>query len=300
MVGVKLSSWDNYIPDPKNKEYKPYSEIATAVAEKTLLKSGSSSDNIDLLISLTETSDYFAPQAGCLIKEKLNLSNSVVINLNDGLGGFNQGISVASQFLYDNTYSNALVLVGESIHGFLDDSHWSSEFYRDGVTAIYLQKDDSLKKHILALKFCSFGEYYDLLQIRSGGSRCPITSESIFRNEHRLNNYKDLNISNTIENIFRDTLESCLKESQVTPQNIDYYILSNAYPGVFYAQKRVLSELVDIEGKVCEQDSYCGFSTDIIEQLKKFENQYGNIEGKTVFVFEISLGLQCSGLLLRI
>jgi 3-oxoacyl-[acyl-carrier-protein] synthase III len=283
------------IDEPTNKMI--YSDLCVKAGEKIFQNTKFKPEDVELVISITDTADYFLPQSGCLIGSKLNLNNPTVINLNGGLAGVNQAISVAAQFFQDSTYQNAIIFTGEAIRPFVSTNNFTDEFYQNGAAALLLTNDNT--KGLIAECFQANGRHYNFLQMRAGGSKAPADLERIKRGEHKLEHYEKIKMKPHLQKAFENVLLQCLKTSQIPVDRLDFFVLTNIIPDAYNWQLEVLKRLTDLDDKVHIMNSQWHFSADSVIQLKTALSKNPEKE-RYVFVFEYELGTQASGIILKI
>ncbi len=158
-----------------------YSDLGVIAAQRAIAASGLSPDDIGAVISITETSDYLAPQAGALLAHRLGLRSQMVLNLNDGLVGFNQGIAAAG-VLFTPEVEAVLLVTGEVF------SSMGLESPSDVVGA-YVVQAESQGMSIEAPEFRCFGDLAEAYMVKVGGSAHKLDHDALQRGEHCLRRY---------------------------------------------------------------------------------------------------------------
>lgn len=114
---------------------------------KAIESAGLHKDDIDMLIVATTTADKLSPSTACIIKDELNLTNTVAFDISAVCSGFLFGMSVAQQYIYSGMYKN-IVVVGVDI--FSTITNWTKRdcvFFGDGAGATVLSASEDRGFH---------------------------------------------------------------------------------------------------------------------------------------------------------
>lgn len=165
-------------------EGKGTSDMGAEAVKNLLKKTGTSPDEIDLLICTTVTPDMQFPATANIISDKVGIKNAFSFDLNAGCSGFLFGMSTASKFIQSGKYKK-VVLVGadkmSSIVNYEDRS--ISPIFGDGAGAVLFEpttEDIGIIDEILHVD--GAGRKY--LHQKAGGSVKPPTHETIDAHEH--------------------------------------------------------------------------------------------------------------------
>jgi 3-oxoacyl-[acyl-carrier-protein] synthase-3 len=84
------------------------------IAAKALLNDFDIAHEIDLLIFVSQSPDYFLPATAILLQERLRLSDAcMAFDINLGCSGYVYGLQVVGQFIQSGAVRKALLLVGD-------------------------------------------------------------------------------------------------------------------------------------------------------------------------------------------
>jgi 3-oxoacyl-[acyl-carrier-protein] synthase-3 len=160
------------------------SDMGTKAVEDLLKKTGTSPDEIELLICCTVTPDMLFPATSNIISDKVGIKNAFSFDINAGCSGFLYGLATASQFIESGKYKK-VVLVGadkmSSIVNYTDRS--TCPIFGDGAGAILLEPNTE-GLGILDYKNLVDGSGRKHLHQKAGGSLKPPTHETIDAQEH--------------------------------------------------------------------------------------------------------------------
>ena len=123
------------------------SYLGKFAALQAIEASGISKKDIDMLIVATTTPDKLSPSTACIIKDELELTNTVAFDISAVCSGFLFGMSVAEQYISSGMYKN-VVVVGVDIFSTITD--WTRRdcvFFGDGAGAVVMTKSEEKGFH---------------------------------------------------------------------------------------------------------------------------------------------------------
>ncbi len=164
------------------------SDLALNAARAALADAKLSPADIDLLIIATITPDQQIPATACMVQHKLGLATTTTcLDINAACSGFIYAMELASAMISTGRYRHALIIGAEKLSSIVDwQDRTTCVLFGDGAGAAVLGPADGQGTGILGTKLGAFGENADLLQIPRGGSRAPLTQETIGAREHFL------------------------------------------------------------------------------------------------------------------
>ncbi len=140
---------------------------------------------LDLIIAATNTPDYTFPATACLIQDALGADNAGAHDLAAGCSAFLYALASAVQFIRTGAYRHILVIGVETASRILD---WSDKntcpYFGDGAGAVVLAASEQ-PGGMLAFTLHSDGSGGDLLILPGGGSRHPLSQETLDQGLHR-------------------------------------------------------------------------------------------------------------------
>lgn len=149
------------------------SDLAIVAAEKALKRSGLTSDQLDLIIVGTTSPDTLFPSVACLLQKKLNAVKAAAFDVSAACSGFNYALTVAAQFIENNTYKNIMVVGADTLTKYLDwHDRGTCILFGDGAGAVVLSASED-GFGILANWLKAEGQMGDKLIMPGGGSRDP-------------------------------------------------------------------------------------------------------------------------------
>ena len=141
--------------------------------------SGTHADEIDVILLATMTPDAPMPSAACLLQERLGASHAGAMDLNAACAGFIYALLTGAQFIGAGTCQRVLV-VGADVNTRIVNPEDEKTFplFGDGAGAVLLGPGDQ-DQGLLAYTMGSDGAGADLLRIPGGGSRSPLTPQTL-------------------------------------------------------------------------------------------------------------------------
>lgn len=135
-------------------------------------------NEIEILLFVSQSPDYFLPATSIILQDRLGLSKSTIaFDIQLGCSGYVYGLSVISSLMSSGKFNKGLLLVGDK-SSFSQSKKDKSTYpiFGDAGTATILQYDESAQPMYFNLQ--SDGSGYKSIIIPDGGLRSPITSES--------------------------------------------------------------------------------------------------------------------------
>jgi len=165
-------------------EGKGTSDMGAEAVKSLLEKTGTSPDEIDLLICTTVTPDMQFPATANIISDKVGIKNAFSFDINAGCSGFLFGMSTASKFILSGKYKKVVLVGADKMSSIVDYEDRSiSPIFGDGAGAVLFEpttEDVGIIDEILHVD----GAGRKHLHQKAGGSLKPPTHETIDAREH--------------------------------------------------------------------------------------------------------------------
>ncbi len=154
------------------------SDLCYAAAEQLISDLKWEKSEIDAIIFVSQTTDYFLPATACILQDRLGLSKECYAeDIVLGCSGWVYGLSSIGALMTSGHIRKALLMAGDGKrHVKTDDPLFG---HAGTITALEYQKGcESFKFH-----FGTDGSGYDAIIIPDGGCRNVVTPESFFPEE---------------------------------------------------------------------------------------------------------------------
>jgi 3-oxoacyl-[acyl-carrier-protein] synthase-3 len=208
-------------------------------------------DEVDLLVFVSQTRDYMMPATACILQDRLGLTKQcMAFDLDLGCSGYVYGLSVVYSLLSAGGINKALLLAGEvptPNSSYEDKSVYP--LFGDAGTATAVEIQHGRTESIFNLQ--TDGSGYDAIMIHDGGSRNYIDPAKTFEikeisegiKRHRahiaLDGMKVFNFSLTE---VRPNIKKVLAEAGKEIDEVDYF--------VFHQANRLMNETIRKQLKI--------------------------------------------------
>jgi len=163
---------------------KGTSELGVGAVKDLLKKTGTSPDEIDLLICTTVTPDMVFPATANVISDKAGIKNAFSFDINAGCSGFLYGLTTGSQFIETGKYKKVIVVGADKMSSIVDyTDRTTCPIFGDGAGAVLLEASNN-ENGIIDVTNQVDGAGRKHLHQKAGGSVKPPTHETIDAREH--------------------------------------------------------------------------------------------------------------------
>ncbi len=168
-------------------------DLAEHAARQALDRAGLNPRDIDLIVVATDTPEYLTPSTAAVVQYRLQAGHAGTFDLNAACAGFVMGLDVGAKYIRtDKRYNHVLVIGCYAMSKFLNRQDKKTvTLFADGAGAIILSASDEENTGYLDSELITLGQYYDGMGIYGGGTKHPITEESLERHDNTLRiNYR--------------------------------------------------------------------------------------------------------------
>lgn len=160
------------------------SDFAIPAARKALEAAGKKPEDVDMVLCATMTPDMSMPTVAALVQRELGLVNAGGYDINSACTGFVQTITAGSNYIRSGLAKCCLVIGAETMTRIIDPEDRSTAvIFADGAGAAVLEPADPSESDMIAMSAGLRGDD-EVLVVKAGGSRYPITPERIAAREH--------------------------------------------------------------------------------------------------------------------
>ncbi len=196
------------------------SDLAAKAAERALEQSGISAEDIQLIIVATITPDTPTPATACYVQAKLGSTNAVAFDISAACSGFLYAMKLAKSLISNGTYDNAIIVGAEKLSSAINwEDRNTCVLFGDGAGAAVLHRAKESEGKILATEMGTDGRQTSILDIKGGGSACPLTAENIDQNLHALS-MQGREVFKLAVTAMRKASEAVIKRAGLTAEDI--------------------------------------------------------------------------------
>jgi 3-oxoacyl-[acyl-carrier-protein] synthase-3 len=160
------------------------SDMASEAVKMLLQKTGTSPDDIELLICATVTPDMQFPASANIITDKTGIRNAFSYDLNAACSGFIYALITASKFIETGTHKKIIVVGADKMSSITDyTDRLTCVLFGDAAGAVLLEPTTDDNGIIDALLYTD-GSGRKHLHQKAGGSVKPATRETVDAREH--------------------------------------------------------------------------------------------------------------------
>lgn len=132
------------------------SDLAIAVAEELLVKSGYKAEELDFILLATITPDSTMPSTAARVQAAIGAVNAFAFDLAAACSGFVFALATAEKFIQSGTYQKGLVIGAEVFSKVLDwTDRRTAVLFGDGAGGILLERAE--EQHFLAERLYTDG-----------------------------------------------------------------------------------------------------------------------------------------------
>lgn len=164
------------------------SDLVVPAAQEAMKNAGVAACDLDLIIVSTDTPDYISPSTSAVVCHKLGAHKAGTFDINTACAGFVTATDIASKYIAaEPRYENILVAGAYGMSKYFDWNDYKvTSVFADGAGAAIIQRAKSPEYGVLASQLYTDGQYHDYMGIYGGGTKYPISDETIHERKHLL------------------------------------------------------------------------------------------------------------------
>ena len=200
--------------------HESLTDLSVTASKQALEKAGLPVDDIDMIICATLGGDFRTPSHACAVAEQIGAS-CAAFDINAACTGFVYALDVASAYLETGKAKNILIVCAEMMSSQMDwEDRNTCILFGDGAAACVVTSGN-------ALKYMSLSAIADTTILS-----LPVdTGNSPFVLNKRGKGYLQMQGQEVFKfavGIVGKDVKKALEETEMTPEQIDYYILHQA------------------------------------------------------------------------
>jgi 3-oxoacyl-[acyl-carrier-protein] synthase III len=160
------------------------SDLCFEAAKKLISDLAWEKEEIELLVFVSQTSDYKIPSTSCILQDRLGISEKcMTLDIPLGCSGYIHGLNVINSLMANGYIKKGLLLVGntQSLNTCEEDKR-AYLLFSDAGTATALEYCDN--SNDMFFHFGTDGAGYDAIIIPDGGCRNPVTEDSLIMKDY--------------------------------------------------------------------------------------------------------------------
>jgi 3-oxoacyl-[acyl-carrier-protein] synthase III len=199
------------------------SDMGAEAVKGLLQKSGTSPDDIDLLICATVTPDMHFPATANIISDKAGIKKAFSYDINAACSSFLYALDTAARFIETGTHKKVIVVGADKMSAITDyTNRQTCILFGDAAGAVLLEPTiDDLG--IMDSLFRTDGSGRGYLHMKAGGSIKPPSYETIDAKEHYIYQEGQPVYKFAVKNMADVSLE-LLKNNNLTIDDICYLV----------------------------------------------------------------------------
>ncbi len=215
------------------------SDLGLEASKRALHEAGVKPRELDTIIVATMSGDMPMPSTASIIQGKLGAKNASAFDMNAACSGFLYGLSVADSFIRSRN-SKKVLLIGVEVNSkFIDWRDRSTcVLFGDGAGAVVM-KPTTTRRGVLSTHLHSDGNLWDLICLPGGGSRNPVSKESVRRGLHFIKMKGNETFRVAVRTLEKLAL-STLKANKIKPSQLSMLIPHQANLRIIKALARRL------------------------------------------------------------
>ncbi len=218
-------------------EGKGTSDIGTEAVKGLLEKTGTSPEEIDLLICATVTPDMQFPATANIISDKVGIKNAWSFDLNAACSGFIYALDTARRFVESGQYKKVVVVGADKMSSIVDYTDRATcVIFGDAGGAVLLEPTEE-NIGIMDSIMHSDGVGRVHLHQKAGGSVKPASHETIDAREHFIYQEGQPVFKFAVTNM-ADVSAEIMQKNSLKPEDIAYLVPHQANLRIIEATAR--------------------------------------------------------------
>jgi 3-oxoacyl-[acyl-carrier-protein] synthase-3 len=189
-------------------------------------------NDIDALILVTQSPDYFMPPTSNVIQGHFGLKQDMIcMDINQGCAGFIVGLYQAFMLLEQDSINKVVLLNADVLSRKVSKRDRNSNpLIGDAASVTVIEKSDHSNEVFGNIKMDGTG--FDALMIPAGGFRMPASADTAVMREDAAGNFRSLEnlvmkgdeVFNFVQREVPPMVEELLKRAQTSKEQVDYFV----------------------------------------------------------------------------
>lgn len=273
------------------------SDLATEAVRAALSAAGCAAKDLQVIILATTSPDMWFPSTACLVQKNLHARNAFALDVSASCCGFLFALSIAEQFIRSGQAKTVVAVAAEVKSRFLDlNDPATAILFGDGAGAAVL-KAGAGEAGIRSIRLYSDGSKSGMILIPAGGSRQPISEQSLAEEQHVIR-MKGGSLFKAAVLRLIDVTHEILKSNQLQPADIQHFVFHQANARILSAVAKRLQ--IPRDRIVLTLDRYGNTSSASLPMALDHLLRSGRVRpGDLIFLGAFGGGLNWGGALVR-
>ena len=220
------------------------SDLAAHAARQALARAGVQPEEIDLIICATTSPDMLFPSTAIFCQQKIGARRAAAFDLFATCSGSLYSLSVATQYIRSGQAQTVLAVGAEILSRITDfTDRGTCIILADGAGAAVLCPSTDASE-ILDIQLGSDGQYWDYLYCASGGTKHPISHETVDQKLHYIK-MKGNEVFKVAVRTLEDVTAGLLEKHGIVTRDIDLFIPHQANLRIIQAAAKRLGMPMD-------------------------------------------------------
>lgn len=218
-------------------EGKGTSDIGTEAVKGLLEKTGTSPEEIDLLICATVTPDMQFPATANIISDKVGIKNAWSFDINAACSGFIYALDTARRFVESGHYKKVIVVGADKMSSIVDYTDRATcVIFGDAGGAVLLEPtEENIGIMDSIMRSDGIGRVH--LHQKAGGSAKPASHETVDAREHYIYQEGQPVFKFAVTNM-ADVSAEIMEKNNLKPEDISYLVPHQANLRIIEATAR--------------------------------------------------------------
>lgn len=166
------------------EEGKATSDMGGRAVKGLLEKTGTSPEEIELVICATVTADLVFPDTANFIAKKAGIKNAFTYDINAACSGFLFALTTGAKFIESGTYKKVIIVGADMMSSIVDyEDRSTCILFGDAAGAVLLEPtEEGVGIQDSILKSDASGA--EFLHMKAGGSLRPASTETVANKQH--------------------------------------------------------------------------------------------------------------------
>lgn len=210
------------------KNGKGSSFLGTQAVKKLLEDTGTSPDDVDVMICVTSNPDYRFPSTASVIMHNLAMDGASKkcygFDIQAACAGFVVGTYVGNSLIKSGLYKKVIVVCAEKMTSMTDyQDRATCPLFGDAAGAVLLEPTENLEEGIIDGIYHIDGSGLEHLVYKAGGSARPASHETVDAREHFVYQEGRAVYRHAVVDMLTSTRE-VMKRNNLTNDDIDWFV----------------------------------------------------------------------------